>query len=251
MLLPALVVPLLTVAGQQTIAPLSAPAVSTLQPALNPAAALEESLKKQRASLDRQRQAIHAQLGDKADTLTSSSPVEPFVAPLFVGNPANCPPIESGKLDELVSAAAQKQTLDPALIKAVIREESAFKPCAISAKGAQGLMQLMPATARDLHVNNAFDPAQNVHAGAAYLKQLLQRYKGDLRLALAAYNAGPGRADQESDTPLPLETQNYVANILSDLGLDQSTAPETQEDLAPPEDLETGGKPDNAPPQQP
>jgi hypothetical protein len=93
-------------------------------------------------------------------------------------------------------------------------------------------MQLMPATARELHVTNVFDPSQNVQAGAAYLKQLLGRYKGDLRLALVGYNAGPGRADQATDSAYPLETQNYVANILKDLGIDPPTDPPVHEDAA-------------------
>ena len=93
----------------------------------------------------------------------------------------------------------------------------------------------MPATARELRVTNAFDPAQNVQGGAAYLRQLLDRYKGDLRLALVGYNAGPGRADQPPGTPYPLETQNYVASILSDLGIDTPDSDSVKEDLAPPD----------------
>jgi len=141
--------------------------------------------------------------------------------------------MDSGKLNELVLAAAQKHSLDPSLLKAVIKQESGFKPCAVSIKGAQGLMQLMPATARELHVNDPFDPAQNVQAGAAYLKQMLERYKGDLRLALVGYNAGPGRADQGADASFPIETQNYVASIISELGLDQPEGASSEEDLAP------------------
>ncbi len=141
--------------------------------------------------------------------------------------------MENSKLTEVIAAAAQKHSLDPALLRAVIKQESGFKPCAVSIKGAQGLMQLMPATARELHVSDAFDPVQNVHAGAAYLKQLLDRYKGDLRLALVGYNAGPGRADQGAENPYPNETENYVASIFSDLGLHQPESASDQEDLAP------------------
>ncbi len=94
-------------------------------------------------------------------------------------------------------------------------------------------MQLMPSTARELHVNDAFDPVQNVHAGAAYLRQLLDRYQGDLRLALAGYNAGPARADQGVDADFPVETRNYVANIFAELGAGDFDPSTTQEDLAP------------------
>ncbi len=94
-------------------------------------------------------------------------------------------------------------------------------------------MQLMPATAREMHVTDPFDPAQNVHGGAAYLKQLLDRYKGDLRQALIGYNAGPGRADQGDDAILPLETQNYLSNIFADLNNNADEAETQTEDLAP------------------
>lgn len=215
---------------------------------------MEAALKQQRASLEKQRQAIHTQLGGKAAASESAAiSVEQFITPLAAPNQnplsqltlnqPDCPPLDSSKINELVSAAAQKQSLDPALLKAVIKQESGFKPCVISVKGAQGLMQLMPTTARELHVNNAFDPVQNVQAGAAYLKQLLDRYRGDLRLALVGYNAGPVRADQGKDTPYPLETQNYVTSILADLGIGQSDAEETKEDLAPDDDSEEQTEP--------
>jgi soluble lytic murein transglycosylase-like protein len=206
----------------------------------NPELAAEEALKKQQASLEQQRQAIQKQLADKGALIETShdffSQRDLPLASLLLNQP-DCPALNAVKVNELISAAAHKDSLDPALLKAIMRQESGFKPCAISIKGAQGLMQLMPATARELHVNNVFDPAQNVQAGAAYLKQLLGRYKGDLRLALAGYNAGPSRADQGSDAPLPLETQNYIANIFADLGIDQSGEPSVQEDLAPPDDV--------------
>jgi soluble lytic murein transglycosylase-like protein len=206
----------------------------------NPTLAQEEALKKQRASLEIQRQAIHLQLGEKVPASRSASVlVEQFITPLITFNQpainqADCPALDRPKIDALVSVAAQKQSLDPAILKAVIRQESGFKPCVVSPKGAQGLMQLMPATARELHVTNPFDPEQNVRGGAAYLKQMLARYGGDLRLALVGYNAGPGRADRGDETLYPLETQNYVANILNDL--DQPDADEIKEDLAPADD---------------
>jgi soluble lytic murein transglycosylase-like protein len=227
-LLLALGYPLPVGARQQPLPSIQAPAASVTSEK-----ALEEALKQQRASLEIQRQAIHLQLVGKADrTEFFTSPAAQFV-PFPTLTQADCPALDGNKVGELVSNAAQKQSLDPALLRAVIKQESAFKPCAVSLKGAQGLMQLMPATARELHVIDVFDPLQNVQAGAAYLKQLLDRYKGDLRLALVGYNAGPGRADQTAGTPYPVETQNYIASILSDLGIGAPASPNVQEDLAP------------------
>ena len=200
----------------------------------NTQVALESAIAKQLASLEKQRQAVQTQFVTK--TVSSPHPPRPelFIPSLVSLNHSDCPLLESSKVEELVSSAGQKQSLDPALLKAVIRQESGFKPCAVSSKGAQGLMQLMPSTARELHVSDPFDPVQNVHAGAAYLRQLLNRYQGDLRLALAGYNAGPARADHGIDANLPTETQNYVATILAELGVGEDEPSATQEDLAPP-----------------
>jgi soluble lytic murein transglycosylase-like protein len=184
--------------------------------AVKPQQALEDALQKQLASIQRQQQAIRRQLGEKAQA--DNDAAGQFIEPMPALGQAPCPSLDSGKLNELVVAAAERQSLDPALLTAVIRQESAFQPCAVSVKGALGLMQLMPETAREMHVADVFNPEQNIRGGAAYLRQLLDRYKGDLRLALIGYNAGPGRADQPSG-PYPLETQNYVASILSELGL--------------------------------
>jgi soluble lytic murein transglycosylase-like protein len=104
-------------------------------------------------------------------------------------------------------------------VKAVIQIESAFNPAAVSPKGAMGLMQLMPATAQSFGVGNPFDPQQNVRAGVAYLRQLLDRYDNDETLALAAYNAGPAAVDRHGQTVPPYrETQNYVERISEAVG---------------------------------
>jgi len=205
----------------------------------NPEKALEEALKQQRASLEKQRQAIHLQIADRREQIGPFSPYPATMlpAPARIWIQTDCTVLAREKVDALIATAAQQQSLDPALLKAVMKQESGFKPCAVSPVGAQGLMQLMPATARELHVKNVFDPQQNVQGGAAYLRQLLERYHGDLRLALVGYNAGPGRADQP-DAPYPLETQNYVATILADLGMDSREAATQTEDLAPSEESE-------------
>lgn len=121
----------------------------------------------------------------------------------------------SGRYAGIVQTAAQRNHLDPALLDAVIRQESGFRPDVVSGAGAVGLMQLMPATARELGVSDPFDPAQNVEGGAKYLRSLLDRYDGRLDLALAAYNAGPAAVDHFGGVPPYKETQEYVSSIMA------------------------------------
>ena len=124
----------------------------------------------------------------------------------------------SGRVDvaEVVGAASDRYRLDPDLVNSVIRAESGFKVHAVSPKGAQGLMQLMPQTASKLGVANAFDPAANVDGGTRYLRELLEQYNFDLIKALAAYNAGPQRVEQYKGVPPYRETRLYVASIVRD-----------------------------------
>jgi soluble lytic murein transglycosylase-like protein len=130
---------------------------------------------------------------------------------------AGCDPIPAEQLQKLIADAAAAEAMDPLLLQAMVARESAGRPCAVSAKGAQGLMQIMPQTQADLGLDDAFDPAANISAGARYMKLLLGRYKGDLRLALAAYNAGPQRVDADNGVPRIAETQAYVSAIVASL----------------------------------
>ena len=119
-------------------------------------------------------------------------------------------------LDEVVREASQRRQLDPDFVNSVIKAESNFKTRAVSPKGAQGLMQLMPQTAAQLGVSNAFDARANVNAGTTYLSQLLDLYHDDPILALAAYNAGPQRVQQYHGVPPYRETHAYIARIVRD-----------------------------------
>src|SRR5205085_4766800 len=114
-----------------------------------------------------------------------------------------------------VDAAASANALPARLIEAVIAVESGFDPRARSRSGARGLMQLMPATARSMGVDDLLDPGQNIHAGARYLRLLLDRFGGDLTLALAAYNAGPGSVERAGGVPRKRETVDYVRRVRS------------------------------------
>jgi hypothetical protein len=119
-----------------------------------------------------------------------------------------------GDVRALAIDAARRHGLDPALVLAVVGVESAFRPDAVSPKGAQGLMQLMPATAVSLGVANPFDAAANLDGGAKHLQSLVERYHGDLKKALAAYNAGAGAVDRHGGVPPYAETRAYVGKVL-------------------------------------
>jgi hypothetical protein len=131
-------------------------------------------------------------------------------------------------ISDAVNAASDKHQIDPDLINSVIRAESAFNPHAVSRKGAQGLMQLMPDTATKLGVKDAFDPAANVNAGTKYLRDLLVLYHGDMVKALAAYNAGPQRVTQYHGVPPYHETRAYVAQIVRDFNRKKLAAQKSQ-----------------------
>jgi soluble lytic murein transglycosylase-like protein len=187
--------------------------------------AMEESLAKQRAaalaaqdSLARQRASQEKQTGHTAQNGFFILPPPAGLGATSGLAGADCEPLPKSEIDSLVEKAANQEGLDQAVVRGVMRQESAFRPCAVSAKGAMGLMQLMPSTASQLGVVNPFDSAANVDAGAKLLKELLVRYGGDLSLTLGAYNAGPSEVDAAAGVPAIPETQDYVKRILSWLG---------------------------------
>jgi len=142
-----------------------------------------------------------------------------FQSPPVVNNPISkpVPQVSAGKpngqeIDDIIQGAAEKYGMDPSLIKAIISVESNGNPRAISPAGAQGLMQLMPDTAAELGVNDSFDPAQNIMGGTKYLSSLLDRYEGNRKLALAAYNWGMGNLEK-NPSALPKETRNYIVRV--------------------------------------
>jgi soluble lytic murein transglycosylase-like protein len=131
------------------------------------------------------------------------------------GIPSVSAPVAPTQIDRLVAVTAAAWKVDPALVKAIVANESGFDAGATSRTGAQGLMQLEPATAAALGVNDAYDPAQNISGGTRYIKGLLERFHGDVRLAVAAYNAGAGAVEKYGGVPPYAETQTYVQNVLS------------------------------------
>jgi hypothetical protein len=138
-------------------------------------------------------------------------------------------PSRPATIGEMVSAASSHNRVDPDLVISVIHAESNFDPRAISPKGAQGLMQLMPKTAATLGVANAMDPAANVEGGTRYLSELLALYNNDIIKALAAYNAGPERVDQYHGLPPYRETINYVSRIVRDFNSLKLNAPQLKD----------------------
>ncbi len=181
---------------------------------------MEESLAKQRESVARQKAALRAQLS--ADAPTAAEEQEPFFTvpwsqPVTWNSAVaalRCDPVPKERIGPLVAEISGREGLAPDLLRAVIEKESSYLPCAISAKGALGLMQLMPETASALGIDDVFDPRENLEGGAKFLRQLLTRYEGNLPLALAAYNAGPARVDAAGGMPLIPETLSYVSEIL-------------------------------------
>ncbi|MBV8638439.1 MAG: lytic transglycosylase domain-containing protein [Candidatus Eremiobacteraeota bacterium] len=158
---------------------------------------------------------VRAELASQNEQQADGNEVPGIASGAAVGAinaPSMVPPAQ---IDQLVNANASQWNVDPALVKAIIANESGFNANATSNVGAQGLMQLMPGTASGLGVTNAYDPAQNVYGGTRYIKGLLDRFNGDVRKAVAAYNAGPGAVEKYGGVPPYAETQNYVENVLA------------------------------------
>jgi soluble lytic murein transglycosylase-like protein len=171
---------------------------------------MQASIEKQRASVEKQREAVKKQAelaGPGSLQMPQFAESEPEPA---------CDPIPA--VDPIIEGAAKAEKVQPELLRAVIQQESRFYPCAVSQHGAKGLMQLMPDTISLLGVKDPFDSKQNIEAGAKYLKQMIDRYKGDLAKALGAYNAGPATVDESNGVPDIPETRNYVDAILQSLG---------------------------------
>ena len=146
------------------------------------------------------------------DGVSKNQPQQVASAPATVSAVKKAPWRRQEGFDNIIERASRTYQVDPDLIRAVIKTESNFNPDAVSPKGARGLMQLMPATARDLGVKDPHDPEENIMAGTRYLKGLLERYDGNVDLALAAYNWGMGNVERNPDR-MPRETLNYVARI--------------------------------------
>ena len=175
-------------------------------------------------SIARQRQAVAAmQVSVEKQRAATAAAAESAPSPFFTLSwpalGAACDPLPEIELTPLIQQAAQHEGLDANLLRAVAQQESGFRSCAVSQKGAMGLMQLMPATAQELGVRDPFDPAESLLSGARLLKQLLERFGGDTALALGAYNAGPGRVEESGGVPQIPETIRYVQQILSKLPL--------------------------------
>jgi soluble lytic murein transglycosylase-like protein len=163
-------------------------------------AAMEPSLTQQRASIRIQAQAALA---------GRSGMAWPAALPA-----AECEALTQPELTRMINEIAPRQNMNPLLIQEVVRQESGFYPCAVSSKGAAGLMQLMPATQAQFQVKNPFSPKESLEAGSKLLRDLLDRYHGNLSLALSAYNAGADRVDKAGAIPEIPETRNYVFSIL-------------------------------------
>ena len=146
---------------------------------------------------------------------SSQAKSAPADRPVQTASTASGNPATAQDLDKIVEDSAEKHGVDPRLVRAVIATESNWNAGAISRTGALGLMQLIPGTAQQMGVTDAFDPAQNVDGGVRYLGMMLERYNGDVHKALAAYNAGPGAVDRSGGIPRIPETRNYVLKVTS------------------------------------
>jgi soluble lytic murein transglycosylase-like protein len=202
-------------------APLWAQSPPTPQDAIarqqNAVAAMQESLAKQQAAIEKQMGTVSAGGFFILPRAASMGTTAAMPARMELPAAPACDPLPASQVESLVGDTAQRDGLDPNLLRSVIKQESGFRPCAVSSKGAMGLMQLMPGTAEELGIDDPFDAASNLDGGARFLKQLLNRYGGDLPKALGAYNAGPAKVDAAAAVPAIPETVEYVRQILAAL----------------------------------
>jgi soluble lytic murein transglycosylase-like protein len=194
----------------------SKPAVTDPKEAVAAAVARKlQAVAAMQSALAGQRLSISKQVGQASpDSFFLLKPPSPPAENPGMSAEMDCPPLPDSEVDALVESAAKREDLEPNLLRGIAKQESGFRPCAVSSKGAMGLMQLMPATAVELGVKDPFDPKENVDAGARLFKQLLTSF-GDLTLALGAYNAGPSKVNDANGLPNIPETLNYVQKILS------------------------------------
>jgi len=185
----------------------------------------QSSVEKQRASIRKQVHASGPVTGFFLTPWTDMPKVLPQASSASAGG--DCEPLSEQTLRTMVLDASQRENVDPKLVHAMIRRESGGKPCAVSAKGAEGLMQIMPATQVEIGVRDSFNAADNLAGGVRYLRQMLDRYSGNTALALAAYNAGPQRVTPGGKIPDILETQSYVMSILGSLNLEEEATGDT------------------------
>lgn len=195
------------------------------QPPTDPAVRQRNSIAAMQESVAKQQAAIQKQVDPSGNAgffvlprAASLGGVTAAVSEAFSPPPElGCDPLPAMEVNSLIGETAQRDGLNPDLLRSVMKQESAFRPCAVSSKGALGLMQLMPATAEQFGLENPFDAAGNLDAGARFLKQLLNKYAGDVPKALGAYNAGPSKVDATGGVPAIPETMDYVRQILSNM----------------------------------
>lgn len=193
----------------------SALRLTAVPPPSNP---MQLAMSKQLASIALQRESVRKQAKAVGTRLMPFDPAPEMAE-------AVCDPLPEAEVMPLIEEAAKSEQIEGKLIRAVMEQESALRPCAVSSKGAMGLMQLMPETARQLAVRDPFDPRESITGGARFLKQLLDRFRGDLPQALGAYNAGPATVDQAAGIPDIPETRAYVDSILQKMGITRTAPP--------------------------